>query len=56
LWMTLHVPVAKVKSTCTPSSHSAVGGISASRIAMPVAYLSSHSRAPLVTPRSRCRT
>jgi hypothetical protein len=56
LWMTLHVPVVKAKSTCTPSLRLTVGGISASRIAMLVAYLSPHSGAPLVNPRSRHRT
>jgi hypothetical protein len=48
--MTLHVPMVEAKSTCTPSSRLAIGGISPSRIAALAAYLSPHSGAPLVTP------
>jgi hypothetical protein len=45
--------MAEVKSTCMPSSRSAVGGILPSQIAVLAAYLSSHSGAPLVTLGSR---
>jgi hypothetical protein len=42
LWMTLHIPVAEAKSICTPSSHSAIGGILLSQTAVLAAYLSPH--------------
>jgi hypothetical protein len=56
LQMTLHIPVAEAKSTCTPSSRSAEGGILPSQIVAPAAYLSPHLGVPLVTPRSRRQT
>jgi hypothetical protein len=42
----------EAKLICTPSLRSAIGGIPPSQAATPVAYLSPHLGAPLVTPGS----
>jgi hypothetical protein len=54
LQMILHIPMAKAKSICMPSSRLAIGGIPPSQIAVPVTYLSPHLGASPVTLRS-CR-